>query len=283
MLLVREYPMPDNEVSRASEVRKYATGDQNLQTVFEATTQLCASLFETEVSLLSFIEDDLQIVKGATGLTSATISRSDSFCSHTILSNDVMVVLDAAEDLRFRRNPFVTGEPFVRFYAGAPLKTSAGFNIGALCIADSQPRVRYSSSSRGQLAQLAKLVSSRMDEIICGPADRAEPRHSVDLQGMISSYGKKPISVAIQNISARGAMVHVTEAVIPKGEEVVLSIATAAMVATVMWTRNGLMGLSFHRAIDEDALIAMRKNGRKTNKSKTYQQFASIDALSNMH
>lgn len=268
MLLVRDYPMPDNEVSRASEVRKYATGDQGLQLVFDTTTQLCVNLFETEMSVLSFIEDDSQIVKGATGLAAATVSRSDSFCSHTIMSNEVMVVLDAAEDARFRRNPFVTSAPFVRFYAGAPLRTSAGFNIGALCVAGLKPRTKFSSASRSQLAGLAKVVSSRLDELISGHTERAEARHNVEMLGMISSYGKAPIAVGIQNISTRGAMIHVTEALVPKGEEVVLSIATAAMVATVMWTRNGLTGLSFHRAIDDATLNLVRKAGRKAVRSR---------------
>ncbi|RZL23226.1 MAG: GAF domain-containing protein, partial [Sphingomonas sp.] len=124
MLLVRDYPMPDNEVSRTVEARKYATGDENLRSVFDSVTQLCCNLFQAEISLLSFIDDDIQIVKGVAGLAATTIKRTDSFCSHAILSSEVMVVLDASRDLRFRANPFVTAAPFIRFYAGAPLKTT---------------------------------------------------------------------------------------------------------------------------------------------------------------
>lgn len=263
MLLVRDYPMTDNEVSRASETRKYATGDENLQSVFDSVTQLCSNLFQAEISLLSFIEDDIQIVKGAAGLAATTISRTDSFCSHTILSSEVMVVLDATKDVRFRGNRFVTAAPFIRFYAGAPLRTALGFNIGALCIADPRPRSDFSATDRSQLGQMARLISSRMDDLIVGQCDLVAPRRSVDLEGMISSYGKRPVSAAIQNISIRGAMINVAGAQIPRGEEVVLSIGTVAIVATAMWTRNGLIGLSFARPIDEADLASIRNSIRK--------------------
>ena len=267
MLLVRDYPMVDNEVSRASETRKYATGDENLQSVFDSVTQLCSNLFQAEISLLSFIEDDIQIVKGAAGLAATTISRTDSFCSHTILSSEVMVVLDAAKDVRFRGNRYVTAAPFIRFYAGAPLKTALGFNIGALCIADPRPRSDFSATDRSQLGQMASLISSRMDDLIVGHCDLVAPRHSVDLEGMISSYGKRPVSAAIQNISIRGAMINVAGALIPRGEEVVLSIGTVAIVATAMWTRNGLIGLSFDRPIDEADLASIQNSARKSRAS----------------
>ena len=267
MLLVRDYPMTDNEVSRASETRKYATGDENLQRVFDSVTQLCSNLFQAEISLLSFIEDDIQIVKGAAGLAATTISRTDSFCSHTILSSEGMVVLDATKDVRFRGNRFVTAAPFIRFYAGAPLKTALGFNIGALCIADPRPRRDFSATDRSQLGQMAKLISSRMDDLIVGQCDLVAPRHSVDLEGMISSYGKRPVSAAIQNISIRGAMINVAGALIPRGEEVVLSIGTVAIVATAMWTRNGLIGLSFDRPIDEADLASIQNSARKSRAS----------------
>ncbi len=267
MLLVRDYPMTDNEVSRASETRKYATGDENLQRVFDSVTQLCSNLFQAEISLLSFIEDDIQIVKGSAGLAATTISRSDSFCSHTILSSEVLVVLDATKDVRFRGNRFVTAAPFIRFYAGAPLRTALGFNIGALCIADPRPRRDFSATNRSRLGQMARLISSRMDDLIVGQCDLVAPRHSVDLEGMISSYGKRPVSAAIQNISIRGAMINVAGALIPRGEEVVLSIGTVAIVATAMWTRNGLIGLSFDRPIDEADLASIQNSARKSRAS----------------
>jgi hypothetical protein len=263
MLLVRDYPMPDNEVSRASETRKYATGDENLQSVLDSVTQLCSNLFQAEISLLSFIEDDIQIVKGAAGLAATTISRTDSFCSHTILSSEVMVVLDATKDVRFRGNRFVTAAPFIRFYAGAPLRTALGFNIGALCIADPRPRSDFTATNRNQLGQLARLISSRLDDLIVGRCDLVAPRPSVDLEGMISSYGKRPVSAAIQNISIRGAMINVAGALIPRGEEVVLSIGTVAIVATAMWTRNGMIGLSFDRPINEADLASVYNSVRK--------------------
>ena len=80
---------------------------------------------------------------------------------------------------------------------------------------------------------------------------------------MISSYGKRPVSAAIQNISIRGAMINVAGALIPRGEEVVLSIGTVAIVATAMWTRNGMIGLSFDRPINDEDLASVHNSVRK--------------------
>lgn len=263
MLLVRHYPLPDNEVTRASEVKRYDNADKVLEGVFDCATQLCVRLFQAEISLISFIGDDTQTVKASSGLDTVEIPRSHSLCSHAILSNDVMTILDTAADMRFKANPFVVGAPFIRFYAGVPLKTAKGFNIGALCIADSQPRSCFSGASRGQLDQIAKVISSRLDEIILGPGSRSEPRHSIEITGMISSYGKKPKVAAIQNISNRGAMVHIADLAMPRGEEVVLSIGTIAIVATVMWGKDGSNGLSFHRPISDTDLATIKRVSRR--------------------
>jgi hypothetical protein len=259
MLYIRDYPIPDNEASRLAEVRRHTTCDENLQRVFDTTTLLSNNIFQTQISTISFIENDVQEMKAASGLTPMNVDRTDSFCSHAILSTDVMVVLNAAEDIRFSKNRYVLAEPHIRFYAGAPLKTSSGLNIGALCIADSSPRLQFNNLSKVQLSLLARLISSQLDKLISNPGERSEARQVVKLEGMISSYGKKPQPIAVHNISSRGAMIHSPELTLPRGEEVVVSIGTTAIVATVMWARDGLNGLSFNRAIDDQSLLKIQK------------------------
>jgi GAF domain-containing protein len=173
------------------------------------------------------------------------------------------------EDIRFRHNCYVMEEPYIRFYAGAPLRTAAGFNIGALCIIDPNPRKGFATASRAQLISLAGVISSRLDQLMAGPGDRTETRHAVNLEGTVSSYGKKPEVVAIHNISTRGAMIHSPERVLPRGEEVIISINTLAIVGTVMWARDGMNGLSFHRAIDDKTLEAIQNKRVKASRCFT--------------
>src|SRR5438132_1317924 len=88
----------------------------------------------------SFVLAGRHWFKSKVGLTTSQTSRSISFCGHAILEDDVMVVPDAAADARFADNPIVTGEPNVRFYAGAPLVTPDGHALGTLCVIDRVPR-----------------------------------------------------------------------------------------------------------------------------------------------
>ncbi len=82
---------------------------------------MAADLFDVPIALVSLVDKDRQWFKSCIGLGVAETGRDVSFCAHAILSDDVLVVPDAAVDERFATNPVVTGEPHIRFYAGAPL------------------------------------------------------------------------------------------------------------------------------------------------------------------
>jgi hypothetical protein len=74
-----------------------------------------------------------------------------------------MVVLDAQKDWRFQNHPFVLGAPHIRFYAGAPLRTAEGYNVGSICIIDSHPRAEFPPRSRMALKEFAGVVVREME------------------------------------------------------------------------------------------------------------------------
>jgi GAF domain-containing protein len=108
--------------------------------------------------MISLIDDRRQWFKSKIGVDATETTRETAFCAHAIRTPDeVMQVADATRDARFASNPYVTGDPHIRFYAGAPLVTAAGHALGTLCVLDSQPRI-LSASEVAQLRELAAQV-----------------------------------------------------------------------------------------------------------------------------
>ncbi len=120
------------------------------------------------MALISLVDDRRQWFKAAVGLTVSETPRGIAFCSHAIEQPDVFVVGDASKDERFAANPLVTDDPNLRFYAGAPLKTADGFQLGTLCVLDREARAltpdqleSLSALSRQVMAQLELRLAVR--------------------------------------------------------------------------------------------------------------------------
>ncbi len=150
-------PKPANESQRLAALRRYQLLDTPPSRGFDELVGLASSMFDVPTVLVSLVEDDRQWFKAKCGLDACETSRDVAFCSHTILESGVMVVEDATTDHRFFDNPLVVGEPFIRFYAGAPLITPGGFNIGTLCLIAYEPR-GLSKRDRELLTLLASQV-----------------------------------------------------------------------------------------------------------------------------
>ncbi len=146
--------LPVNEAERLAALRAFNILDTPAEQAFDDITLLASHVCDTPIALITLIDENRQWFKSRIGFDIAESSRSISFCAHTILrTDDIFVVRDTLEDSRFHDNPFVASPPNVRFYAGAPLVTSAGVSLGTLCVMDRKPR----DLSPDQLASLRAL------------------------------------------------------------------------------------------------------------------------------
>ncbi len=130
---------------------------------FDRITRLAAITLDAQTALVSLVDAERQWFKSCYNFDGKETSRDEAFCAHAIESPDVMVVLDATKDVRFVDNPLVTGAPFIRFYAGAPLVTRDGHALGTLCIIDPKPRDTFSDKDRIVLRDLAAGVMTEIE------------------------------------------------------------------------------------------------------------------------
>jgi PAS domain S-box-containing protein len=140
-------PIPKNEAERISALHKFQILDTEAEREFDDIVELASRICETPISLITFIDEKRQWFKANRGLAVSETSREVAFCAHAINHQDLMLVTDATQDERFFDNPFVKGDPNIRFYAGIPLLTDDGLALGTLCVIDQQPRTLTSSQA----------------------------------------------------------------------------------------------------------------------------------------
>ncbi len=149
------FPVPVNESERLKKLKSLKILDTGAALEFDDLTRLAAQICKMPISIISLVDADRQWLKSKVGIDITETSREVAFCAHTILENDLLIVPNAAVDERFAGNPLVTGDPNIRFYAGAPLITSEGFALGSLCVIDRVPR-ELLPEQKDALAALAR-------------------------------------------------------------------------------------------------------------------------------
>ena len=155
-------PLPINEAARLEALKRYNILDTPPELAFDRITSLAARLFDVPIALVSLIDASRGWFKSCYGFDLREVQRDTTICNFTLLSNEVLVIPDTRQDDRLTCNPFVQNEPGLRFYAGAPLLTQDGFNLGTLCLLDTKPRPTLTTDQQATLADLAAMV---MDEL----------------------------------------------------------------------------------------------------------------------
>ncbi len=154
--------LPPNETKRLDALIRYGILDTPAEQTFDDFAFLASVICDTPIALMSLVDSSRQWFKARVGLDVSETPREHAFCAHTILGEDVMIVEDATCDARFAENPLVTGDPRIRFYAGAPLLDGKGNALGSVCVIDRKPR-QLAAHQKLALQALARQIIAQLE------------------------------------------------------------------------------------------------------------------------
>jgi EAL domain-containing protein (putative c-di-GMP-specific phosphodiesterase class I)/GGDEF domain-containing protein len=155
---------PHDDSARLEELRSYGVLDTDADPHFDDISELARRLAATEIGSVTLVDEHRQWFKSCAGvpLGQQETPRRVSFCGHTILQRDPLIINDARQDARFHDNPLVIGEPGIRFYAGFPLISPSGFVLGSLCAISRSPH----QLSEDQIDSLRRLASLTVQQLV---------------------------------------------------------------------------------------------------------------------
>ena len=160
---MKSAPAPPDERARLAKLLEYDVLDTLPEQAYDDITYVAARICEAPIALVSLVDDDRQWFKSKIGLEASETPRDVAFCAHAILNpNDLLVVSNALEDVRFVDNPLVKEEPRIQFYAGAPLTTAGGSALGTLCVLDHRPR-QLDQQKKNALMALSRQVMAQLE------------------------------------------------------------------------------------------------------------------------
>ncbi|MHC0445500.1 ATP-binding protein [Flavobacterium sp. 3-218] len=158
----KNYPIPENELQRLAALKRYNILDTLPDDAFDDATRLVSYICGVPIAHISFIDEDRQWFKSEIGIGVSEVPREITFCNYTILDTKIVEINDTHLNDRFKDDPNVTGGFNVRFYAGVPLTTPDGYNIGTLCAIDHVVK-ELNENQRNALSIIAKHVIAQLE------------------------------------------------------------------------------------------------------------------------
>ncbi len=152
---MKKAPIPNNELKRIVSLYALDLLDTPPEERFDRLTSCATKIFHVPISTLTLIDANREWFKSCQGLSKTEGDRAISFCGHALVEDEILIIKDTLEDDRFADNPMVTGEPYIRFYAGVPIMSADGSRVGVFCIKDTKPRA-FSKDDQDILIGLAK-------------------------------------------------------------------------------------------------------------------------------
>ena len=151
-----------DEPGRLAAVNRLRVLDSGPEAQFDQIVALVCSVLAVPMAAVTLVDADRQWFKARNGLAVAQTPREGSFCTYAVAQRDPLVIANAADDQRFAASPLVLGAPHIRSYAGVPLMTADGYNVGSLCAIDTVPR-EFTETQVAMLAQLAGVVMTQLE------------------------------------------------------------------------------------------------------------------------
>lgn len=204
---MKKAKLPQNEKERIDALYELDILDTLEEQAYNDLTQLAATICGVPISLVSLVNEDRQWFKSHYGLEATETPRDLAFCAHAILSDEIFYIPNSENDERFKDNPLVLGPPFVKFYAGVPLKVNGDKNIGTLCVIDNKPR-NLTDEQLDSLRRLGRQVESLLDlRLKLKIISKLEKEKSADLKKITSDLESRIMIDRTQEAAKIGSLV----------------------------------------------------------------------------
>lgn len=207
-------PVPENEKDRLKALERYKIMDTLPEQEFEDIAKLASYICNVPIAHVSFIDEERQWFKAKVGMDAYDMPREETFCQHTIMQNELLVTPNALYHETFKHNPHVSGDFHIRFYAGIPLTTPDGYNIGTLCVVDTEPG-NLTDEQRLAMSTLAKHVMAQLELRV----------KNSDLNTEVKRLAEKELEAVTQELKSYKLALDKTSGVIVFGTDGIISFA----------------------------------------------------------